>query len=1367
MRFKPVDIRPFSERMKEDRSYDITQDRYWEADETMSIYGDPELGTSVWDDVRSLEQIDEGRTLLPYVIREKTPPILDRVVPPVPEPDTSPDVNYKIVVEVAGIQHNGSQRLYLAANKESEQGLDLKPAATHFKDEARYRSLVEFNNLQNVPRELGIRIAMHGKGEMPLYLPLINQIQPVPKETEKAFWETIIIPVKPLTYITQRKVRPEADILQEGGWVYVFWKNKLWRELEVTKNQTYRDTHVAFSRNARQSRLGLTDPNTRKALGTAYDTIWIPYKLDGEVQQGASGVKMLFSPQQLSWDDIDQLESSSAELDKQATSVDSVAVYEQSKGFDLAEGPVGPIAPALLDQNKKVVPSQKNKRVSSERYLDANRENKIPVVYLRPIDTKVTAIYPVRFAYANFFEESLEKAAEPPSINTMMGASTIADGKGYVIRLLRQGWVYIREEDDSANGHFHIFKYTKTEENGTVKEQFDKYLFKNKLNAQGGLVYDSSGSENGYPFIFVKRSLKEVSIAYSEHEWHADVIDKMNGQLDARKKAMQRVNLHADQDPYALPATTENFKQLVEDYRGRKNRLLALKNADVDPSVKDISLDILTTETSYELEADQIAAELQEKTLYGKTARIVALHDPVGRQKEIARVHAMLSLWEKEYASKSMYPYVIGQIVNDLKRSAEGEIKEIVEESINWQEHGEYWQNIEDEFSVFKKRQEQFASLYKSFMFGSGNIGTVGSLDTYFKNFFCHAPHSDQDAEQELQKLCELSEGIYQGIIASVPGKQALEEIISDAAEQPKEIESSTNAYHVAFQLFRLIVTTPQEGFDWSIASVKAVDKLLQQLGAIWGHSVSLLKFSKELGQRTVNKLTFNALKYVTNQLIYDVFKVYGLELDTNKRIRMTHDELAKTLANCINKYSNSKNANTILDKAVKKVQRGQSLFNWAERVKSQKLPALLNLSEVRVVRASGHRYSFVVPTNRIEKIGLIFDTSFAGLSCFFNLMTIYDITQSTRFSKANPLNQGNNLYSAISLTATISSLTLDSALIMRSGVLVTNSALNKAAPHLVKALAPKMMGAATRLGEFLASKTATRLIVIANVATMLSSTWDALKAYNRGSYGEATGYSLMAVGSAMVFSQVLFTAGSASTAAGAGAAGTGVGLPVGVIIAAVGLLILGIGGALLIIYGQTPLETLLKNCFWGSGSKYLFWPEKENKLFRGDRPPIEDRIDAANDMAGAPLIQLAYRMELQEFMNILYMPQLELDKDIGLFPGSGNTYHYKFILPGFEPGISEVEFALYTKAGFDENGQFIIKPNKLLTQQMTEKMKTADVKLKEGAAHFSLDMKFNTKVSMFWVYRPQPNVVVPMRLITDDGRLKTPIIGMRDENPL
>ncbi|MGI0118462.1 hypothetical protein [Zooshikella sp. RANM57] len=383
MRFKPIDVRPFSERMKEDPSYDITQDRYWEPDQTMSVYGDPELGTSVWDDVRSMEQVDMGNPLLPYVIREKVPPILDRVVPPVLPPDTTPDLNYKVVVEVAGVQHNSTQRLYLGVDKDSEQGLELKAAATHFKDGERYRSLVEFQHIQNVPRELGIRIAMHSRGEPPLYLPLIQQLHPVPKETEKTPWDTIIIPVKPLGYITEKKIRPESDILQEGGWVYVFWKNKLWRELEVSKNQTYRDTHLQYYRQTRNSKVVDNQTAKRQALGTAYDTIWIPYKLNGEVQQGNNGIKILFRNNQLSWEAIDKFESSPAELDKQATSIDSVTVYENSKGFDLTEGPVGPIAPALLDQNTDAIIPYIDSRIIPAKYLDRKRADKIPVVYLK------------------------------------------------------------------------------------------------------------------------------------------------------------------------------------------------------------------------------------------------------------------------------------------------------------------------------------------------------------------------------------------------------------------------------------------------------------------------------------------------------------------------------------------------------------------------------------------------------------------------------------------------------------------------------------------------------------------------------------------------------------------------------------------------------------------------------------------------------------------------------------------------------------------------------------------------------------------------------------------------------------------------
>ncbi len=382
MRFKPLDVRPFRKRLEDDKSYDIVEDRYWEADQTMSIYGDPELGTSVWDDVRSLEQTDYGIPLLPYVIRDKVPPIPERAVPPVPPPNTEPDLNYKIVIEVAGIKHPSSQRLYLEASQENDLAQELKTADTYRKDNNPYRSLVVFHNIPNIPRKLGLRIAMHGRGEPPLLLPLIDSIQPVPKSTDKDRWENIIIPVKPLGYITENQIRPEADVLPESGWIYVFWKNKLWRELQVGKHQTYRDTRLSYYRNTRHSKLNPTNTMEREALGTAYDSIWIPYKLNGEVQQNATGIKMMYSKRQLSWEEIDRLESMPSKLSSRATAIDALSIYETNQGFDLEDGPIGPIAPALLDQNPDVIPPRQNSRINPAQYLDRNRQNKISVAYL-------------------------------------------------------------------------------------------------------------------------------------------------------------------------------------------------------------------------------------------------------------------------------------------------------------------------------------------------------------------------------------------------------------------------------------------------------------------------------------------------------------------------------------------------------------------------------------------------------------------------------------------------------------------------------------------------------------------------------------------------------------------------------------------------------------------------------------------------------------------------------------------------------------------------------------------------------------------------------------------------------------------------
>ncbi|MFT5879475.1 MAG: hypothetical protein ACI86X_000579, partial [Moritella sp.] len=394
------------------------------------------------------------------------------------------------------------------------------------------------------------------------------------------------------------------------------------------------------------------------------------------------------------------------------------------------------------------------------------------------IDSKVTPIYPVRYAYANFFEEELSEASEPPELSTLLSATEIKESKGYLIRLLREGWIYIREEDDEANGYFHIFKYEKIKDEEKIVEQFTKYVYKNKRDAQDGLVEDKSKAGEKYPFVFVRKGIKEISIVYTAHALHPNVIDNLNRNFDERELSMQRVNLVADSHEHAVKANTENFQKLVEDYKQRQERFLKLKESD-NPDIEDLNLDVLTTEQSYDLTAEQIAAQLQRKIPYGETARIIALHDPVGRQIEIAEAHAKLAIWEKNFSASNIYPYTIGSIVNDLNKSTDADMREIMDESIDWAKHKEHWGEMNNQFDQFKDRQKQYSALYLDFM--CGHDLTVGSLSMYFSAFFWSEPLSEQETEEELIKICDISADLFLSIVSSVPGKQAMETIISDA----------------------------------------------------------------------------------------------------------------------------------------------------------------------------------------------------------------------------------------------------------------------------------------------------------------------------------------------------------------------------------------------------------------------------------------------------------------------------------------------------------------------------------------------------------------------------------------------------------
>ena len=983
----------------------------------------------------------------------------------------------------------------------------------------------------------------------------------------------------------------------------------------------------------------------------------------------------------------------------------------------------------------------------------------------------VTPIYPVRYAYVNFFEEQLSAPSPPPKISTLLQGN-IHQSHGYVVRLLREGWVYIREEDNPQKGNFHIFKYQKEEtSDGNVEERFYKYLFKNGINAKDGIIPDNSGAKGklGYPFVFVSDQKALIRIVYSEHEWSADVIDKIHGDEEIRKKTMQMVDLRKETDTDSIINTDENLKNLIEDYKERQDRFFESKS-NQSPNT---SLDVLTTELSYNLKTEDVAEALQ-RSIYTGRGRIIALHDPLGRQKEIAFAHAQLALWEKAEATENVYPYTIGRFVKDMQASTDEDIQDMLKENINLGEHKKYWEEMDSRFGQFKTRQKEFAELYKAFMMDPGVTGQPGSLDSYFKYFFASDSLTKQeDLENEIQKIGQTCVGLFDGILSTTPGNIVMEQIINDAADNFENQDTSDNVFNILIMnLLIRIITQPQGRVDWTPITIKFLDYIMLHIAPILGKIASAATEATRVGYEVTKRgfyvLKLGAIIQLAENIIPKILeKGFGVYVDDNNRVKLTADELGKLVARMIDASQGStkqaKQAMDAIEEAADlNLKRGKNLFNWIERVKKAELPKLYTLSKVDVNPANYNRYQFAHEAGKIQKVALLFDTGFAGLSAYFNVKAIYDLQGQNEYSLANPISQGSHLQNIVSLTSTITALTVDTLVIAYSTTAFTGKVLEKAAtPAALKALAPALKARAANLGGLVngAGTFAAKLIVVANLAGAIASIWSGFNSLHAGNTGEATGHFMVAGGSVVLFVQGLIAMGSGTAAAGAGLAPTGIGLGV----ALFGLALIGIGAVLLYIYGKSDFEKLLQNCFWGSGGKYAIW------LRESVRPNIQDRLADARLIRQDAEMQTYYAVELQEFSNYLNMPQLKIEKDVPFAASIRDlprTYDYTFTLPNFVPGVSEIYYGIYTPSDLQENGQMTMSLNQELTDKLAEQIANSKITPANGAAIINARLEIKALARIIWAYEPSPGTLTPLRYIRNGDIYTQPLIGMLDENP-
>ena len=625
-------------------------------------------------------------------------------------------------------------------------------------------------------------------------------------------------------------------------------------------------------------------------------------------------------------------------------------------------------------------------------------------------------------------------AAAPPTLpNIVKECSSTSDNNGYQLRLLQDGWIYIKEED--GDGYFHVFHYKQVRNGAAVIEQFEKYLFTNKVNAQGGLTLDTSSGRRYYPFAFVGRNTNNISIAYSHHEWSPNIIDKMNGDPAARTAAMQRLDLTSESDDYSVDATKESLEAFVEDYRQREKRVLGESQSSAHRGTRQMTLDGLTSVDSAYLVPDGVAAMLNQSTTEGRKGRLVALLDPVGRHIDLARTHSLLVLLEKQYDSQHIYPTTIGNITDRLLHAKNPEIKKAAEDNINVGSLNTYLDDVKKEKEKLQKRQAKIMKLFKGFTDGDQANQGVGDITTYMKYLVDTNPNDNDALLKEVQNLCTLIADLFEGITSSKQGQVAFEEMIKSAyKERSSDIDSSTKLFGIITKSLsalldatQKVVTQAQENIYWDKEVAKALDRVLDRFGPSLGKMFAWSRHEAHFSHYK-GELTKKIISHTTEQLTNPILKAMGIEY-TPDTIKLTSQQVTEQLSAYIKKVNQTGDSSEISLKLSKQSNFTQSerFFDWGNTVETSQTEHIeWEVFEVRHTHTSGNFYTFL--KHKTKSIGICADYGFTGLSAVGNasVITSFMIQSKSKYEDADPLKKESALMDMLSFTSAITALTVD-----------------------------------------------------------------------------------------------------------------------------------------------------------------------------------------------------------------------------------------------------------------------------------------------------------------------------------------------------
>ncbi|MGJ0580724.1 hypothetical protein ACR71G_22465, partial [Xenorhabdus bovienii] len=397
---------------------------------------------------------------------------------------------------------------------------------------------------------------------------------------------------------------------------------------------------------------------------------------------------------------------------------------------------------------------------------------------------------------------------------------------------------------------------------------------------------------------------------------------------------------------------------------------------------------------------------------------------------------------------------------------------------------------------------------------------------------------------------------------------------------------------------------------------------------------------------------------------------------------------------------------------------------------------------------------------NANKSAGYLLSSGLSGLDLFMKSYMLYKLTSMSRFEKNAPFNANRLPYYYVSSYAN----TILGGLIAAKGVSAIGGDTIKVAASLAGKLnspaAKALLDSASRrllLESALITKWVNGGLITTGFVSGALSYYDAYNSFGFGNDKEA--YSHISIGTGSIIMAVGWSMAVAASEVTFG---------VSLLIALGASLMLG-GTFAAIYFNWVDLETLLKNCFWGNGSKYAFWSTSE------DRPNLNAQFETIKD--NEKKTRDSYRVEFQEFLNIFIKPTFKIESN-----KKGKMF-YKFILPSFKWGESDIYHeiipsglsdgysdpdASITERSYSRHHYSVAKDNFDKAINISRKNRENLIFDEESGLTtltVEVDKQYSEYMKIFWYYKPTEDTISPLHYKWGkEPTLENAVYGYEDE---